>query len=282
MQKRYLALMKLTNCILSFLVIIALTACGDETVSSTAIGGYVHFSVDDATQIFQDITLNQYESVFEQPILNKLQELHDSYGLKCTLYIYENVGNYNISQMSDMYIDEFGDNSEWLKIGFHGYDENNPEEAGVNQLQFEESYIRVCEEIKRFAGEESLAKTLRLHYWYATEEMIDFLDANGVQAVLCPDNDAIGYDLTEDENNLLNQSEHGIFESDILYYKTDIRYENIEKATKIFAKYKDDKIIVVFTHAWCFEENVSKIEGSMEWLKDNGYQFTFLNNREGL
>lgn len=267
-----------------FLVVcvVMLTGCGRQETMSDARGGYVHFSVDDATQIFQEITLKKYDSIFEQPILGQLHKLHNSYGLKCTLYLYENVGDYNISQMPDTYKTEFQENVDWLKLSYHGYNENNPEEIGLSQQQFTESYIRVCEEIKRFAGEESLSGTLRLHYWYATEEMVDFLDEKGVQAILCPDSQAAGYDLTEEENNILNESVAGLYEGDILYYKTDLRYENIENVKKSFGNRIEDPIIVVFTHAWCFEENVDKIESSMNWLVENGYQFTFLENQEGL
>ena len=282
MRNRCLTISKVINCILALFLVVGMVACGEDKTHSTVSGGYVHFSVDDATQIFQDITLHQYESIFEQPILNELRKLNELYDIKCTLYLYENLGEYNISQMSDIYRDEFGNNAEWLKLGFHGYDENNPEESGISQQQFEGSYIRVCEEIKRFAGEESLTQTLRLHYWYATEEWIDFLDLNGVQAVLCPDSSIIGYDLTEDENDILNQSKYGVYEDNIIYYKTDVRYENIEKVRKAFDHYKEDQIIVVFTHAWCYEENATKIEDSMKWITDNGYQFTFLECREGL
>lgn len=273
---------QIINCILSLILVIGVAACGEDEAYSGTTGGYVHFSIDDATQIFQDITINQSDSIFEQPVLKELQKNHESYDIKCTLYIYENLDDYNISQMPDIYRDEFVENAEWLKLGFHGYDEYNPAETGITQQEFEASYDRVCEEIRRFAGEESVTQTLRLHYWYGTEDMLDFLDSKGVRAVLCPDSSTIGYDLTEDENNMLKQSESGVFEDNIIYYKTDMRYENIEKVKDAFEQYKEDQIIVVFTHAWCFEENASKIEDSMEWLTENGYKFTFLENREGL
>lgn len=282
MGKKHRYIARRICCVFMVFWIVTLTGCRSEVASSNKVGGYVHFSIDDATQIFQEITLKECKSIFEQPTLKRLHKLHTTYGLKCTLYLYENIGGYNIAQMPDCYRKEFVENSDWLKLAFHGYNESNPEEDKFVRQQFKDSFKRVCAEIKRFAGEESLSQTLRLHYWYATEEMVSFLKENGVQAVLCPDNETLGYNLTEEESNLLNRSQNGILEGDLLYYKTDIRYESFEEVEKVFTQREGDQIIVVFTHAWCFDENISKIEDSMEWFTDNGYQFTFLENQEGI
>lgn len=51
---------------------------------------YTHFSIDDATQIFQDIAFHEYESIFENEVLGKLRDFHEEYGLKATLYVLEN------------------------------------------------------------------------------------------------------------------------------------------------------------------------------------------------
>ena len=268
--------------ILCIFVCGVLGGCKSEKTVSSATGGYVHFSVDDATQIFQEITLKQYNSIFEQPMLRQLLKFHDDYGLKCTLYLYENVGDYNISRMPDDYREEFEANSDWLKLAFHGYNEENPEESGLTLQEYEASFSRVCDEIRRFAGEESLSQTLRLHYWYATEDMMDFLKENGVKSILCPDTQITGYDLTHTENNMLNESKNGILERDILYYRTDLRYENMEKVEEALRECREDQVIVIFTHAWCFEENIGKIEDSLKWFEKNGYQFIYLENREGL
>ena len=89
MRKRCLAISKIINCILSLLLVMSVAACGEDEDYLAAAGGYVHFSIDDATQIFQDITINQYDSIFEQPILKELQKNQESYDIKCTLYIYQ-------------------------------------------------------------------------------------------------------------------------------------------------------------------------------------------------
>ena len=84
---------------------------------------YTHFSIDDATQIFQDIAFHEYESVFENEVLvGKLRDFHEEYGLKATLYVFGKLDTYDLADFPDAYKTEFEDNADWLKIGFHSID----------------------------------------------------------------------------------------------------------------------------------------------------------------
>lgn len=53
--------------------------------------------------------------------------------------------------------------------------EADPKDEGVTTKEFAEGIEKVNQEILDFAGEESLAHVLRLHYWYATDEMVQVL-----------------------------------------------------------------------------------------------------------
>lgn len=76
-------------------------------------------SFDDTILIFEDIDNNNYDSVFENSILNWYKELHDKYGVVISCYVYYEDKDFNLTQFSDKYKAEFIANSDWLRFGFH-------------------------------------------------------------------------------------------------------------------------------------------------------------------
>lgn len=239
---------------------------------------YTHFSIDDATQIFQDISFHGYESIFENEVLGKLRDLHEEYGLKVTLYVFGKLDTYNLADFPGTYKKEFEDSADWLKIGFHSMTETSPEEEGVTTKEFAEGIEKVNQEILDFAGEESLAHVLRLHYWYATDEMVRELRRQGIVALLCNDSDEISYNLSANENKNMRYSRDGKIRKNIMYYITDMRLEKTDNISDFFGAKKNDRIFVFFTHAWCFMENEEKLEETARLLEKYGYKYTFLED----
>lgn len=241
---------------------------------------YTHFSIDDATQIFQDISFHGYESIFENEVLGKLKDFHEEYGLKATLYVFAKLDTYDLADFPDTYKKEFEDNADWLKIGFHSITEASPEEEGMTTEEFAEGFQEVNREILAFAGEKSLAHVLRLHYWYATDEMVNVLKEQGIEGLLCNDSKDVCYNLSETENNNLIWSRDGKIKKDIYYYVTDIRLEKTDDIVTALQNKYYDRVVVLFTHAWCFKDNQEKLEGAVRWLTNSGYKFTFLETVE--
>ena len=237
-----------------------------------------HISIDDATLIFQNIYWEEYDSIFENEILGKLQELHEQYGIKVTLYVFEELEEFAIWDMPLEYKKEFRENADWLQIGFHSIADSAPE---TWEKDFEEEYSKTESAIIRFAGEKSVAKVLRLHYWYATDEMVACLQEAGVTGLLCSDSGVPSYNLTEEQAEKLYSSRDGVLETDgMTYYATDIRLEDTKDITVALEERKKDRFIVIFTHAWCFEENCDKLEEAAAWLAEAEYQFTNLEETE--
>lgn len=234
----------------------------------------IHFSVDDATELFHDIYAYQYDSIFDNDVFGKLQYLHEQYDIKVTLYVYEGYFDFHMWDMPVTYKQEFKDNADWLKIGFHSATVENPEEAGEGFQEFTEAYENTVAAVWKFAGGDSLAKVLRLHYWYATEERVAYLSEQGIQGLLCSDTQGKSYDLTEAQLNRLYHSFQGVLKADMTYYVTDFRIENMEDVENELSRRKNDRMMVIFTHAWALEENYEKLETAVKWLYDNGYQFT--------
>lgn len=255
------------------------TVGGYFAVKYYSVPKTAHVSLDDATSIFMEIYREEPESIFDNAILGKLQYLHDTYGLKVTLYVYEMLDDFAIWQMPLDYKKEFRENADWLKIGFHSISEDNPQMLGMTLKEFENEYSRTVSAIDRFAGYSSLAKVLRLHYWYATPEMTDFLGQQGVTGLLCSEEPLQSYSLTEKDEKKLYGSRDGKLEKETTYFVTDLRLENEENIEKALEELEKDHIIVLFTHAWCFDENYNKMEKAVKWLTQEQYEFSFLEDK---
>lgn len=237
----------------------------------------VHFSIDDATLIFQDIQFHEYDSIFDNPILKDLKRLHDVYGVEITLYVFGELDDFAIWDMNMDYISEFRSNSDWLKIGFHSGSDLIPEKDYKDTKEFAYKFTKVERAIRRMAGDSSLSHVLRLHYWYASDDIVEILKSEGVIGLLCNDGHEGSYNLTSEQIDKINKSRDGILElNGITYYKTDIRLEKIENITEYLEEHRRDHMMVIFTHAWCYEENKEKMEEAVLWLLHHEYEFTDL------
>lgn len=235
---------------------------------------YLSFSVDDATDVLKEIQTNEYESIFDCWKLQELRQLHEQYGCSFRLYLFENLDEFNVSDMSDKYRKEFEENADWLKFGFHWVDEGFPEEEQYTEEEIEASYLRTKNAILTFAGEESLAEDLRIHCWYGSPAFLHFLKEQGITTLYYPDNDTIGYGFTEKDDRLIRKSADGKMTRKLRYLKTDIRLENcenIETALQQRQELQDHKIII-FTHSAYLPQTFQMFGEACEWAQSNGYQ----------
>ena len=61
-----------------------------------------------------------------------------------------------------------------------------------------------------------------------------------------------------------------------MYKRQDIRLEREEDIVATLEERKKDRVLVIFTHAWCFEENSEKLEEAVQWLVQEEYLFSDL------
>lgn len=194
---------------------------------------YLNLSIDDVIDSLADINehANYYKSIFENRFFGYLKELHSIYGVKVVLYCFyeNNERNFSLNQMTDIYKDEFEQNSEWLKLGFHTIN-GQTDYANVSSEQLKQDYIKVANEIVRFAGIESLSSVIRLQGFQGTIDGISQLQNTdeeiAVQCLLTADDSRISYNLSESILSKLNQNMMVEVEN-LKYIKTDIRLENI-------------------------------------------------------
>ena len=128
------------------------------------------FTVDDNIRFLKELTQCPRPSIFDHPYMAMYRRLHQRFGLKVQLNLFFEMPEFDLSQMTDIYRDEFILNAHWLKLSFHSQWENvKPYEFS----QYAEVYRDakgVNDQILRFAGQEALGKTTTIHYCRTTNE----------------------------------------------------------------------------------------------------------------
>lgn len=263
--------------LLSVITLILVSQFPSKSESNSKIA---HISFDDIYEVLVDITVNEnkYESIFDNALLGSLKEMNEKYGAKFTLYIYDTYpeNNYDIRDVSSKYREEFMENSNWLKFGYHTIEPTTSFDELTNIDEFDKSFTRVNDEITRFAGEESIANVLRLNYFRANAEKIDYLSSRGISGLLCADDDRVSYNLSEDQHRELKLDEK-ISYNGITYYNTDFRFDGKRFITNEMMKVRDQEILVLFAHEWALgNKGLDRVETAVKWLVKNNYEFSFL------
>ena len=127
------------------------------------------FTVDDNIRVFKELTEVGGASVFDHPYLAAYRRLHEKHGLCVQLNLFYECKGFTLASMTDRYRDEFEKNADWLKMSFHSRLENvRPyEHSGYEEVYADCKAVE--DEILRFAGEKTLAKTTTVHYCLLTE-----------------------------------------------------------------------------------------------------------------
>lgn len=142
------------------------------------------FTVDDNIRFLKEITQRQYKSMFEHPYLAMYRRLHEEFDLKVQLNLFYRMKDFDLSQVSDAYYEEWKENSDWLKLSFHSELENvRPYENSGYQEVYDDCK-RVNEQIKRFASSAALASTTTVHYCLLTKDGVKAMEDNDVSGLL--------------------------------------------------------------------------------------------------
>ena len=188
----------------------------------------IHFSVDDVFGAFLWLEKTNAESIYDSFVFSALKALHERYGISIDAYCIYKIGDRSLADVSDKWKDEFLQNEDWLRFGFHALtDDSNYTEMSPEEI---ERHYRIMEyDIKRITGCENLSEIIRLHYFSGNKATSQKLRALGIRALLTADDDRISYGLAEDEVSQL--SEKGVYydpEIDMTYYRTAFRIEKMD------------------------------------------------------
>lgn len=148
-------------------------------------GKYYNFFIDDNIFFFTDIAREKPASIFDHFYLAGLRKAHREFGTEFTLNtFYHNwhEPGFDLSHFPDRYRAEFEDNSDWLRLAFHGhsefperpYSEAYPEKFAEHYEQWESATTRI-------AGAATVAAPVIFHYFDAVAEARRFMRARDMK-----------------------------------------------------------------------------------------------------
>ncbi len=262
--------------------------------------GNYRLSLDDNILFLKDISdhAGTYQSIFDNPYLAFLREVHDTYGTKIHLNIYYQAEEFNLSQMTDKFRDEWRANSGWLRLSFHAL-QNKPDNPYANSGYDE--VRRDCElvkaEIRRFAGEEQFDHVTTLHWGAATLEGTRALRDCGYTALagyfnVDAEESPVSYYLDMDarshvhERFIWRDNKEGIIFSRIALVINNHRLDRIVpylNSLKV-GTHKPGYIDLMIHEQYFHQEYIEyqpdyrqKVMTAVKWAVENGYKPAFLS-----
>lgn len=215
----------------------------------------VYFSIDDAGPSLRYLTRSGEESIFALRFYGRLREWHRRFGARFDLYCFSRLEDFSLSLVPDRYAEEFRENGDWLRFGFHGL----PGMPFLKTAAYQEEYALFRENAQRLgmAGTD----VLRVHYWNASPEQAEFLRRQGIRVLLAKDDPEAPGDPggTWVENGLER-------------WRTNVRFERLPAVTEE-ALYLGRERVVAFTHEWAFDGCADLIEEALTLYQRNGYRF---------
>lgn len=216
------------------------------------------------------------------------RRLHEKYGLKIQLNLFYEADDFNLSQMTDKYRNEWLENSDWLKLSFHSSLESvKPYQSSGYEEVFDDCQ-RVHREIIRFESLPSLAKTTTLHYCLATNEGLSALKDNGVFGLLglygTPEKPNFSYQNTASECIILRGGQP-VLSDGMTYSAIDIVlncYEEGEILNRL-GELSERDFIKVMIHEQYFYSDYPRYQPNFEeklntafrFLREKGYDSIF-------
>ncbi|MCC6287994.1 MAG: hypothetical protein IT249_08920 [Chitinophagaceae bacterium] len=263
------------------------------------LAGKYRLSIDDATWFLKDIHVNTntYTSIFENPFLKFLKQVHDTYATKVHINIFYETDGFNLSQLTDKFKSEWIANAGWLQLSFHAKAEfpDNPYKY-ANYAQVKKECTAVIEQIRRFAGDELVSHITTLHWGEVPVEVSRALRDCGYTGQLC--------DFNVDDNlppcsYYLNVAQRRHMQKrfvwrdnkeDITFIKSSIIIDTkklpeiIPYLNQYEKEMRKPPYVDLLVHEQYFYEGYhnyqpdyhAKVLTAVKWAKDNGYSPAFL------
>ncbi|MBR4873557.1 MAG: hypothetical protein IKV00_06950 [Clostridia bacterium] len=246
------------------------------------------YTVDDNVRFLKELNEGRYASLFDHPYLAMYRRLHEAYHLRVQLNLFYRCAGFDLSQMTDRYREEWAQNAHWLKLSFHSKEETaRPyEHAGYDEVAAD--CAAVHREIRRFAGEASLADSTTIHFCLATEAGIRALYDNGVRGLLglygADQQPNHSYQSTEEECALLRAG-GAVTTRGMTYGGIDIILNAYDTETIVarLAALAERPLIKVMIHEQYFypdypryqAEFEQKLSATFSFLSASGYESCF-------
>lgn len=231
--------------------------------------------IDDVIWVFRDLTRLRPKSMFDNPFLGALKEAHERHGLKVQLNcffrtdFFYGLDEFSLSDMTDRYRAEWQASRDWLRLGFHSYQEF-PDYPFINSSYSDvaTAFDRVFREIGRFAGEGVFTYALVGHWLPISKDGCRALKDRGVKLIACTDGPRYAY-----EGN-----------RDVLPYGHAFRIESNRKPeTALFRRVAYDPSLLssACSYNHLVPGQVERTVGSFTYVYDNDVGVGFKRFRNG-
>lgn len=257
----------------------------------------IHISFDDVVACITNLVNNTYESLFDEPFFGWLKGLHEAYGAKFSLYIYDLT---KLAAVPTTYKQEFFDARHWLKLGLHaktsGY---NYSETTYDDAQTD--WNTLISNIVRITGtHQSVDRIPRLHNFAGSVEAVTGMrDCTcGALGFLGADSASrLSYHLTDTE--IINQLSTFLdVDNGVIIFKTNYRGEYLGAVDGMYEKMESflaDKTysncfkpFVWFTHEpYVYSDSAltdyaKNVEDVCKFAFDYSIPFTYPQNKIGI
>ena len=143
------------------------------------------FAIDDNSFFLRDLFQKKPKDLFENYYLAILKKIHDEYGSKFSINCFFETPekDFNLTMLPDCWKQQFLDNSNWLKLTWHAYNEfpDRPYEHASAATVIHDLDL-VNEQIVRFAGEDTWAMPTIIHWGEIQSDVLPALYKRGVRA----------------------------------------------------------------------------------------------------
>lgn len=235
-----------------------------------------HFSIDDIFESLIEVT-DRNIPLFEHPYFALLKDLHNKYGTHVSLYVFfqrEMQGRLRtLSEVRDLK-NELEQAGNWIHFGPHALDfDTRPyNQSPEDQVKvFDATY----KEIDRFAGKNTYAELVRLHFYSESYELADYFKSHGVMSLLSTDREAGSHRMPQQiKDGLLGVGEASY--EGAHFIRTQFRVEFFvqdgldERAIEILFResFKKFGYVTLYTHEYELvrKEVLEKLELSLKVL----------------
>ena len=249
------------------------------------------FTIDDNIWFLREVTNGEYPSLFSHPYSRSLKELHEQFGVKIQLNLFYQDSLFTLAEMTEKYKDEWEQNADWLKLSFHSLLENRYPYENSDYQEVYGDCQKVQNEILRFAGKNSLAKTTTVHCCRTTEEGVRALVDCGVKGLLGlfgeDEETRTSYALPEVFAERLRRGEI-VCVNEVTFAKIDVILNlfDIPSILEQLRDLRDRNVIRVMIHEQFFYPDYvryqpnfkEKLEATFSYLQECGFSSCFFED----
>ena len=260
----------------------------DQMADFTLSDRVYHCGLDDTIDVLEEINhqAGRLQSIFEVDVMRLLQQWHDRYGTKFSLYLfYEKLGGFNLSQMTDKFAAEWQAHSDWLKLSFHA----RTKKPGVvdyylyNQADYataRDDFHLIKREILRFAGPACWDNYPRTHFWSGSKEAVRAWRDCGADGLFYsyPGYSALYFDQA-DLHQLWHKDYWYDHDLEMLYITTNVKLPclTLSQVKTDLARLQDRPIVEIFADDYNIIELQDSMETAIAWAVAHGFKPVFYN-----